>query len=216
MIWLLKKCVPFLLNKTNVQDTSSKVEKKKPRRYSVKKNQGVKHFDLNIGESSLKHGSELTGRGKKGSKHKSGSYQEFINNADDFDKLVKESNRQINDSFKAYSEKQSVFNSHDSINDSCSQSEIDNDFIVDRCAIKDDIVNSKLDKSAFNDIFANLISNEKTPEPNSGGSSSYENYDQLNVRDLLSQVLVNQTDHSSNELETYDGELYLPNLIREV
>ena len=212
-----KKCVPFLLNKTNVQDTTTKIEKKRPKKYSVKKNQGIKNFDLNIGEKNLKHGSELTGKGKRGSKHKSGSYQEFINNADDFDTLVKESNRQINDSFKAYSEKQSVFNSHDSINDSCSQNELDSDFIVDRCAIKDDIVNSKLDQTAFNDIFASSrLGDEGIPKSNPGGSSTYENYDQLNVRDLLSQVLVNQNDHSSNEIDTYEGELYLPNLIREV
>ena len=136
-----KKCVPFLLNKANVQDTSSKVEKKKPRRYSVKKNQGIKNFDLNIGETNLKHGNELTSR--KSSKKQSGNYQAFINDADDFDALVKESNKQINDSFKAYSEKQTVFNSHDSINDSCNNNEISSDFIVDRCAIKDDIVNVK-------------------------------------------------------------------------
>ena len=212
-----KKCVPFLLNKTNVQDTTAKVEKKKQRRYSIKKNQGIKNFDLNIGETNLKHGSELT---KKSSKKQAGSYQAFINDANDFDALVKESNRQINDSFKAYSEKQSVFNSHDSINDSCNNSEISSDFIVDRCAIKDDIVNAKLDKSAFEDIFANTrLRDDELPEANPGspGSpSAYENYDQINVRDLLSQVLVNQKDHSNNELETYDGELYLPNLIREV
>ena len=210
-----KKCVPFLLNKANVQDTSSKVEKKKPRRYSVKKNQGIKNFDLNIGETNLKHGNELTSR--KSSKKQSGNYQAFINDADDFDALVKESNKQINDSFKAYSEKQTVFNSHDSINDSCNNNEISSDFIVDRCAIKDDIVNAKLDKAAFEDIFSNArLGEDDTPEANSGAPSAYENYDQLNVRDLLSQVLVNQKDHSNNELETYEGELYLPNLIREV
>ena len=213
-----KKCVPFLLNKANVQDTTAKVEKKKPRRYSVKKNQGIKNFDLNIGETNSKHGNELTSR--KNTKKQGSSYQAFINDADDFDTLVKESNRQINDSFKAYSEKQSVFNSHDSINDSCNNSEISSDFIVDRCAIKDDTINSKLDKSAFEEIFANTrISDNELPKANPGSSglpSAYDNYEQINVRDLLSQVLVNQKDHSHNEVETYDGELYLPNLIREV
>lgn len=211
-----KKCVPFLLNKTAVQDTSSKIEKRKQRRYSIKKNQGIKNFDLNIGETNLKFGSELSPR-KTYKKQNNTGYQAFINDADDFDALVKESNRQINDSFKAYSEKKSVFNSHDSINDSCNNNEISSDFIVDRCAIKDDIVNSKIDKSAFNDIFSNARLNEdETPQPDPGSPSGYDNYNQLNVRELLSQVLVNQKDHSNNEIETYDGELYLPNLIREV
>jgi hypothetical protein len=210
-----KKCVPFLLNKTKVQDSTSKVvDKKKQRKYSVKKNLGVKNVDLNIGETNLKFGHDLTP--KKLHKKQSGNYQSFINDAHDFDTLVKESNRQINDSFKAYSEKKTVFNSHDSINDSCNN-EISNDFIVDRCAIKDDITNSKLDKSAFNDIFSNSrLGDEDIPESNPGEPTSYDNYNQLNVRELLSEVLVNQKDHSSNELDSYDGELYLPNLIREV
>ena len=46
--------------------------------------------------------------------------------------------------------------------------------------------------------------------------SAYSNYEQMNVRELLSKVLLKQTDHSNNELESYEGELYLPNLIREV
>lgn len=209
-----KKCVPFLLNKTKVQDTSVKVEKKKPKKYSVKKSQGIKNFDLNIGETNLKFGNELA---KKGSgKSSRGSFQQYITDVDDFDKLVKESNRQINDSFKAYSEKKSVFNSHDSINDTC-QTEADSDFVIDRCAIKDDITNSKLDKSAFNDIFStSRLGKEDIPSSNPGEPSGYDNYNQLNVRELLSQVLVNQTDHSSNEIDSYEGELYLPNLIKEV
>ena len=35
---VIKKCVPFLLNKTTLKDTSNKVEKKRPKKYSVKKN----------------------------------------------------------------------------------------------------------------------------------------------------------------------------------
>ena len=205
-----KKCVPFLLNKSKAQNTSNKVEKRKPKKYSVKKSSNLKNIDLNIGESSTKYGNS--------SKKSNGKpFQQYISDADDFDMLVKESNRQINDSFKAYSEKQSVFNSHDSINDSCGSNGVSSDFIVDRCAIKDDITNSKLDKSAFNDIFSkNRLGEEDIPNSNPGAVSAYDNYDQLNVRELLSQVLVNQTDHSNNEVETYDGELYLPNLIREV
>ena len=47
-------------------------------------------------------------------------------------------------------------------------------------------------------------------------AGSYDNYDQMHVRDLISTVLINQKDHSSNELNSYEGELYLPNLIKEV
>ena len=93
---------------------------------------------------------------KKNSKKQSGNYQSFINDADDFDALVKESNKQINDSFKAYSEKKTVFNSHDSINDSCNNSEISNDFIVDRCAIKDDIVKENFSSEIIQNLYTSF------------------------------------------------------------
>jgi hypothetical protein len=200
---VIKKCVPFLLNKRSESSVSLSKEKKKPkRRYSIKKAPGILNFNTTVGEHV----------------NKSGNFQEYINDTDDFEKLVKESNRQINDSFKAYSEKQSVFNSHDSINslnEDC-DSNLASDFIVERCAIKDDIVNGKLDNDAFNDGFAKKIENGSQAPAIPSGNLAYESYDQMNVRDLLTNVLVNQKDHSSNEIDSYDGELYLPNLIREV
>jgi len=206
-----RKCVPFLLNKTNVKNTTNKLEKKKPRRYSVKKNMGVKNFNLDIGELPMKY-DHLSKKDDK-------NFHQYISDVDDFDKLVKESNKQINDSFKAYSEKQSVFNSHDSINDMCNT--IGNDFIVDRCATKDDNISNKINASAFDDVFSQRRLNQTTPpveeDPGTGsGPSAYSAYDNLNVKDLLYKVMVNQTDHSNNEVETYDGEIYLPNLIKEV
>jgi hypothetical protein len=207
---VIKKCVPFLLNKTVVKNTSNKVEKRKPKKYSVKKNTGIKNFDLDIGETNgyPKH------QGESG-------FQEYINNADDFEQLVKESNRQINDSFKAYSEKKSVFNSHDSITDSCSSSILhnDSDFVIDRCATKDDVDTKKLNSTAFNDVLeqkltgSNSQNNASNPYAN---LPAYDSYNQINVKDILTNVLINQKDHSNNEVETYEGEMYLPNLISEV
>ena len=118
---------------------------------------------------------------------------------------------------RAYSEKQSVFNSHDSITDSCSLN--DSDFVNDRCAIKDDIKNKKLDQSAFNDALSNKVLNSSTDmpvEPASSSMSAYDSYNQSNIRDFLSKITMNQKDHSNNEVDTYEGELYLPNLIKEV
>jgi hypothetical protein len=209
---VIKKCVPFLLNKTAVKDSTNKLEKKSQKKFSVKKNMGIKNINLDIGEHS--------------NVRKPSGYQSYINDAEDFEQLVKESNRQINDSFKAYSEKKSVFNSHDSITDSCSSNKLNNssDFIIDRCAIKDDINTGKLDKNAFVDVMAareKLKNEESETNPtissqNSMSTGSYDNYDQMHVRDLISTVLINQKDHSSNELNSYEGELYLPNLIKEV
>ena len=105
---VIKKCVPFLLNKTAVKDSTNKLEKKRQKKYSVKKNMGVKNINLDIGEHANIRNSQS-------------GYQSYINDAEEFEQWVKESNRQINDSFKAYSEKKSVFNSHDSITDSCSK-----------------------------------------------------------------------------------------------
>jgi hypothetical protein len=201
---VINKCVPFLLNNTNLKNlknTSNKVEKKKPKRYSVKKNMGIKQFDLQIGEVKTKH-SDASG------------FQEYINDGDDFEQLVKESNRQINDSFKAYSEKKSVFNSHDSINEQCSSGSLNNtsELVIDRCALKDDINYGKLDSAVFNDA----LEQQTTGNNSYNTATAYDNYNQLNVRELLSNVLINQKDHSNNELESYEGEMYLPNLISEV
>ena len=132
---------------------------------------------------------------------------------------MKESNQKINDTFKAYSEKEEIFNSHDNISDS---------FTLERCSLKDDITQNKLDASVFNQAFAdklevvnsdkkNTANEKKTDNDNvSISPKAYSEYDQLNVRELLSKVLINQKDHSSNQLESYEGELYLPNLIREI
>lgn len=222
---VVKKCVPFLLNKTKVKNTTNK-ERKKPRKYSVKKQMGVKNIDLDIGEAPTNYKSNDFKNAHDSTKSQ---FQEYINNANDFEQLVKVSNKQINDSFNAYSQKESVFNSHDSINSSCN-SDITSDFIIDRCATKDDVDSGRLNKSAFNDIFSQAVINSKKTKMNNSSNNrnsnnsntlssspqAYENYGQLNVRDLLSKVLINQQDHSNNEVETYDGELYLPNLIREV
>ena len=51
---VVNKCVPFLLHKTKVKDTTNKIEKKRPKRYSVKKNAGIKNFNLDIGEATPK------------------------------------------------------------------------------------------------------------------------------------------------------------------
>ena len=204
---VIKKCVPFLLNKTMVKNTTNKIEKKKRHKYSVKKNVGIKNFDLDIGKPKKLNGET--------------NFQEYINDAEDFEQLVKESNRQINDSFKAYAEKKSVFNSHDSISDSCSSSTLNNDsdFIIDRCATKDDVDTNKLNSAAFNDVLQQKMtgSNPQSPASNNySNSGAYDNYNQINVKEMLTNVLINQTDHSNNEIESYEGEMYLPNLIREV
>ena len=233
---VIKKCVPFLLKNINGNTSSTKkmlsgnsngsvngspkLEKRK-KKYSIKKNQGIKNFNLKIGEPA---------KPKKKTDPLASTFHEYINDADDFEKLVKESNKQINDSFRAYSEKQSVFNSHDSITDLFNQESLTSSLINERCAIKDDISGKKLDTNAFNKIMAQTIlknSDEGDSSTNSSkgtgsdnraisGTSAYSNYEQMNVRELLSKVLLKQTDHSNNELESYEGELYLPNLIREV
>lgn len=203
-----KKCVPFLLNKIS-EDSLRKVSGsgldtsvKKKRKYTVKKQNGINikvEPDFNLTKNtSIKNNQQ---------------FQSYINDSLEFDRIVKESNKKINDTFNAYSEKEDIFNSHDNISDS---------FTIDRCSLKDDITNNKLDSSVFNQAFANKLedSNDKKPEQPEQSSpsktTSYDNYDQINMRDLLSKVLINQKDHSSNQLESYEGELYLPNLIREI
>ena len=209
-----KRCVPFLLNKISEDSLKNASGQKarnnldmsiKPKRRSVKKQKGLNvkvdaEFNLQK-NNSMKNNSE---------------FQSYINDSIEFDRIVKESNQKINDTFKAYSEKEDIFNSHDNISDS---------FTLDRCALKDDISQNKLDASVFNQAFADKLeikNGDKNEEESKNNNDiqmtpkSYSEYDQLNVRELLSKVLVNQKDHSSNQLESYEGELYLPNLIREI
>jgi hypothetical protein len=208
---VINKCVPFLLNKANVKNTTNIPDKRKSKKYSVKKNYGVKKMVL---EPTF----DLTSSQKLDS-----GFQQYISDAGEFEQLVKESNQQINDSFKAYSEKESVFNSRENI-ENCSD-DSKSEFTINRCALKDDVTNAKLDSTVFDNAFSEALLNDvNKPKPNPSGAESatnskigsYDNYDQINVRDLLSQVLVNQKDHSSNQLSSYEGELYLPNLIKEV
>ena len=81
----------FLLNKRGESSLSASKDKKRTERRIVLKAPGILNFNTNVGEYV----------------NKSGNFQEYINDTDDFENLVKESARQINDSFKAYSEKQS-------------------------------------------------------------------------------------------------------------
>jgi len=213
-----KRCVPFLLNKIS-EDSLRKASGQyrntldkslKPKRRSVKKQNGLK----------VKVDAEFNLQKNNSIKQNKGQFQSYINDSIQFDRIVQESNQKINDTFKAYSEKEQIFNSHDNISDS---------FTLERCSIKDDIAQNKLDASVFNKAFADTLeikngdkddSNKDKKTSDSEESSmtpkSYSEYDQLNVRELFSKVLVNQKDHSSNQLESYEGELYLPNLIREI
>jgi len=208
---VIHKCVPFLLNKVNVKNTTNIPDKRKSKKYSVKKNYGVKKMVL---EPTF----DLTSSQKLDS-----GFQQYISDAGEFEQLVKESNQQINDTFKAYSEQESVFNSRENIENCTDDSK--SEFTINRCALKDDVTNAKLDSTVFDNAFSEALLNDvNKPKPNPSGAESatnskigtYDNYDQINVRDLLSQVLVNQKDHSTNQLSSYEGELYLPNLIKEV
>ena len=123
---------------------------------------GGKNIDLDIGEAPTNYKSKDFKNAHDSTKSQ---FQEYINNANDFEQLVKVSNKLINDSFNAYSQKESVFNSHDSINSSCN-SDINSDFIIDRCATKDDVDSGRLNKSAFNDIFSQAVINSKKNSQN--------------------------------------------------
>lgn len=238
-----EKCVEFLLTKPKLVNHAEVIPKKK-KRYSVKKKYGIKNnTDAGFGPANYPN-NEV-------------SYHQYVDDASQFEKLVKESNKQINDSFKAYSEKDAIFNSHDSINNLVSHG---SDFISSRCAIKDDIKEGKVTPGAFDDVFSKTIANQITSKnkhqsgkntildnnlnnhldpstsksidtshntdnkdnthiiegSSSSSDSTYSNYENLNIHDLISNITINQKDHSSNQVEDYEGELYLPNLIREV
>ena len=87
---------------------------------------------------------------------------------------------------------------------------------MDRCALKDDIDYNKLDKSAFNELMVEKLNTDINENTTISSSVNLSNYESFNVKDLLTNVLLEQDDHSSNQIEEYEGEMYLPNLISEI
>ena len=149
-------------------------------------------------------------------------YGSFLESQSSFDALVKESNKKIKDNFKKFLKK-------DTFQKDVECSNTTNSFVLDRCILKDEINSNKLDSSAFEKVIESkmedpiptTIQNEQMPTPTgtsmteSGGS--YDNYDQINVKDLLTKIVFNQKDHSKeDQLESYKEEEYIQNLITPI
>jgi len=173
-------------------------------------------------------------------------YQEYLNDALEFDSLIKQSNDKIKDNFKKLIKKpQNNFVKECDIQDT-------NKFVMDRCIAKDNMLEKGLSKSAFeeivekktiNNISDNQVSsitsptnslyptsaisqnniNSMTEETNTNANANsnsgedlldYYDKSQINYKKLFSHIMVNQKDNSkSNKVDSYEGEMYLPNLI---
>ena len=73
-------------------------------------------------------------------------YQEYLNDAIEFENLIRKSNDKIKDNFK-----QLVKKTQNNFVKDCN-AEDTNPFVMDRCATKDDVIEKGLSKSAFEQI----------------------------------------------------------------
>lgn len=206
---VIDKSVPFIVNYIQESTLKQHVPKK-----SKKKNQytlgAYGEQQLTTQRNLLKSNNDtiITSRTP-------GNYNTFLESQSSFDNLVKESNKRIKDNFKKFLKK-------DTFQKDVECSNTNNPFVLERCVLKDEVDSNLLDDSAFEKIMekkmegpvstTQISSEMTTPEDSLRSGSNYDNYDQINVKDLLTKVIVNQKDHSKgDQLESYHGEEYLPN-----
>ena len=115
----------------------------------------------------------------------------FADNLDNFNSQVKQANKKIKDNFKKIID------------------ESKNNFDLDT---KTEPLNNN--KLAFEQIIEDKLDENNLTEST---ESVYDEYNNASVNDILSSVIFKQKDNSkSNQLESYEGESYLPNLIKPV
>ena len=125
---------------------------------------------------------------------------DFVNQFDTFNDQVKAANKKIKDNFQQIvSQSQDNFKSREPIFD-------------DKTKTTNTTSDNNSDKLAFEKILENKIDKNTLTEST---GSLYDNYSNSNVQDMLTSIIFKQKDNSnSNELESYEGEEYLPNLIK--
>ena len=118
---------------------------------------------------------------------------DFVNQFDTFNDQVKAANKKIKDNFnQIVSQSQDNFKNPEPLLDTKPTTS---------------------DKLAFEKILEDKIDNTLTEST----GSLYDDYSNSNVQDMLTSIIFKQKDNSkSNELESYEGEEYLPNLIKPV
>ena len=128
---------------------------------------------------------------------------DFVNQFDTFNDQVKAANKKIKDNFQQIvSQSQDNFKSPEPI------------FDTKPTTTNTTPDKNNSDKLAFEKILENKIDKNTLTEST---GSLYDDYSNSNVQDMLTSIIFKQKDNSkSNELESYEGEEYLPNLIKSV
>jgi len=127
----------------------------------------------------------------------------FINNLDNFNIQIKQANKKIKDNFNKIIED----------NDNNFKKDSTSEFLLNRCTAKDEAdglykSGEEANKNAFEKLLENKLETNKLNE------STESVYSNTNISDLLTSVIFKQNDNSkANELESYEGEEYLPNLL---
>jgi hypothetical protein len=125
--------------------------------------------------------------------------EEFLNDFDNFNTHLKVANKKIKDNFKQ------IINSGD------------NNFMPislpnnsDKC--KEEQISLNSNKLAFEKILEEKLEENNLSDPT---TSAYDSYTNSDVSDMLTSVIFKQKDNStSNQLDSYEGEEYLPNIIK--
>ena len=210
---VINKSVPFIVN--HIQESKLKQHIPKKSKKKNKYNLGpYGEQQLTTQRNLLKLDDNLPSTTQPAN-----DYNTFLENQSNFDTLVKESNKRIKDNFKKFIKK-------DTFQKDVECSTTTNPFVLERCILKDEIESNQLDDSAFEKIIEKKMDEpSSTTQTTSGitnpvdasGIQSYDNYDQINVKDLLTKIVVNQKDHSKgDQLDSYQGEEYMQNYISAI
>jgi hypothetical protein len=126
--------------------------------------------------------------------------EDFLNNFDSFNTQLKEANKKIKDNFKQ------IISSGDT------------NFIPlkmppnsEQCK---ETISLNTNKLAFEKILEEKIEENNMSDPT---ISAYDSYTNSDVSDMLTSIIFKQADNSkSNQLDSYEGEEYLPNIIKPI
>jgi len=201
---VLNKSVKFLLNDIQ-KNNNQKPYNSKPSNSSLFESTILEHDIIVDKKKSKKNKTNLDifDSFTNNDNDKVNNISNYVENLDIFNDQIKQANKKIKDNFKK------IINSDNDNFVKNSQS----DFIIDRCASKDsanDIYkpNTDANKNAFEKILETKLDVDSLNE------STESDYSQSNISDFLSKITLKQPDNSKgNELESYEGETYLPNLI---
>ena len=155
----------------------------------VKKHKSKKKVKFNSNNEQNNTNNE-----QNNSNNSNNTNDDFVNNLDTFNKQIKEANKKIKDNFNKIISGNNNFDKDKNKNNNA--------------------ISLNSNKLAFEKILEDKLEENNLPELTNSTESAYNT---TSINDILTSVIFKQNDNSkSNQLKSYEGETYLPNLITPV